>query len=191
MACFSYSYGVVSTYVAIYAKESLGMEAGTGLFFTILCIGLMLSRLIGAHSLRQGAVVKNATHGVIVSLIGYLLFASVHQSWAMYLSALIIGLGNGHMFPAFQTMFINLAENNQRGTANSSILTAWDAGVGLGILCGGFGEKVARYYGKTAMRVFCYGGMKEFLDRVPTEEFFAIYHFTPEDIVSDIEALHL
>ncbi|MBR3327501.1 MAG: 1-deoxy-D-xylulose-5-phosphate synthase [Atopobiaceae bacterium] len=60
-----------------------------------------------------------------------------------------------------------------------------------GILCGGFGEKVARYYGKTAMRVFCYGGMKEFLDRVPTEEFFAIYHFTPEDIVSDIEALHL
>lgn len=58
-----------------------------------------------------------------------------------------------------------------------------------GILCGGFGEKVARYYGKTHMRVSCYGGKKEFLDRVPTDEFFKIYHFTPEDIVSDIEAL--
>ena len=58
-----------------------------------------------------------------------------------------------------------------------------------GILCGGFGEKVARYYGKTHMRVSCYGGKKEFLDRVPTDEFFKIYHFTPEDIVADIEAL--
>lgn len=58
-----------------------------------------------------------------------------------------------------------------------------------GILCGGFGEKVARYYGPTAMRVTCYGGKKEFLDRVPTEEFFKIYHFTSKDIVSDIEAM--
>ncbi len=57
-----------------------------------------------------------------------------------------------------------------------------------GILCGGFGEKVARYYGKTPMRVMCYGGKKEFLDLVPTEEFFLIYHFTPEEIVSDLEA---
>lgn len=60
-----------------------------------------------------------------------------------------------------------------------------------GILCGGFGEKVARYYGKTGMRVMCYGGKKEFLDRVPTEEFFQIYHFTDEDIVRDIEELGL
>ena len=60
-----------------------------------------------------------------------------------------------------------------------------------GILCGGFGEKVARYYGKTPMRVMCYGGKKEFLDRVPTEEFFSIYHFTAPDIADDIEALGL
>jgi len=41
------------------------------------------------------------------------------------------------MFPAFQTMFINLAPNSQRGTANSTLLTAWEAGVGLGIILGG------------------------------------------------------
>jgi len=60
-----------------------------------------------------------------------------------------------------------------------------------GILCGGFGEKVCRYFGKTPLRVLCYGGKKEFLDRVPTEEFFKIYHFTAPDIVSDIEGLSL
>ena len=35
----------------------------------------------------------------------------------------------------------------------------------------------------------CYGGKKEFLDRVPAEEFLKIYHFTPEDIVADAEEL--
>ena len=60
-----------------------------------------------------------------------------------------------------------------------------------GILCGGFGEKVARYYGPTPMHVTCYGGKKEFLDRVPTEEFFRIYHFTAPDIVADIERMGL
>ena len=60
-----------------------------------------------------------------------------------------------------------------------------------GILCGGFGEKVCRYFGASHLRVLCYGGRKEFLDRVPTEEYFHIYHFTPADIVSDIESLEV
>jgi predicted MFS family arabinose efflux permease len=51
------------------------------------------------------------------------------------------------MFPAYQTMFINLAEHNQRGTASSSLLVSWDVGVGLGILVGGV---VSRYYDYTA-----------------------------------------
>ena len=41
------------------------------------------------------------------------------------------------MFPAFQTMFINLAPSSQRGTANSTLYTAWEIGVGLGIILGG------------------------------------------------------
>ena len=134
-------------YVAIYAKEALGMEAGTGLFFTILCIGLMLSRLVGARTLRRGRVVENAAHGVLISLVGYLLFAAVHEAWAMYVSALIVGLGNGHMFPAFQTMFINLASKSQRGTANGTLLTSWDVGMGLGITLGGLLAKRVGYEG--------------------------------------------
>ena len=50
------------------------------------------------------------------------------------------------MYPAFQTMFINLAEHSQRGTANSSILTSWDAGVGLGVLIGGLCAEFTGYH---------------------------------------------
>lgn len=144
MFAFAFSYGVLSTYVAIYGKEELGITGGTGLFFALLAIGLILSRLTGARSLKRGLVVRNATGGMIVSIFGYLIFALLHNPWGYYLAPFIIGLGNGHMWPAFQNMFINLAENNQRGTANSTLLTSWDLGMGVGMLIGGV---VAEYMG--------------------------------------------
>ena len=138
MTCFAFSYGVIATYLAIYGKEELGITSGTGLFFALLSIGLIMSRLVGAKSLQKGLIVENAGHGILISLLGYFLFAAVHNPFGYYGAALIIGLGNGHMFPAFQTMFINLAPNSKRGTANSTLLTAWDLGIGMGIIGGGF-----------------------------------------------------
>jgi predicted MFS family arabinose efflux permease len=70
-------------------------------------------------------------------MIGYLLFAAIHVPVAYYAAAVVIGLGNGHMCPAYQNMFINMAPNSQRGTANSTFLTSWDVGLGLGVLLGG------------------------------------------------------
>jgi len=49
------------------------------------------------------------------------------------------------MWPAFQNMTINVAENNQRGTANSTILISWDIGMGLGILLGGIISEILGY----------------------------------------------
>jgi predicted MFS family arabinose efflux permease len=144
MVCFAFSYGVLSTYIAIYGKEQLGITSGTGLFFLLMSLGLICSRLIGNKSLRNGKIVENASLGIVVSLVGYFIFAAVNNSFGYYSAAIIIGLGNGHMFPAFQTMFINLAPHTQRGTANSSLLISWDVGVGLGILIGGI---VVEYFG--------------------------------------------
>lgn len=137
MLGFSFSYGVVSTYVAIYGKEELGITGGTGIFFSLFAVGLIVSRLTGAKALRENRVSYNASTGCVTSMLGYLIFAAVNNPVGYYASAFVIGLGNGHMYPAFQNMFINLAENSQRGTANSSILTSWDAGLGLGVLAGG------------------------------------------------------
>ena len=137
MVCYAFSYGVIATYIAIYGKEELGITGGSGVYFILLSAGLIMSRLIGSRTLREGKIVRNASLGICVSVCGYLVFAALHNPVGFYASALIIGLGNGHMWPAFQTMFINLAPHTQRGTANSSILISWDIGVGLGILVGG------------------------------------------------------
>lgn len=134
---FGLCWGVMSNYVAIYGKQELGITDGTGLFFALLSGGLFVSRLYGAKSLRQGKLTENALQGALISCVGFTLFALAPGIWAYYVSAILIGLGNGRMYPAFLNMFISVARHDQRGTANSSILTAWDLGMGLGILLGG------------------------------------------------------
>ena len=152
MVAFGFSFGVLSNYLAIYGKEQLGITGGTGTYFMLCSIGLILSRLQGSRSLRQGRLTHNAAVGMVTSLVGYTLFVVSPllpplTLSAYYLSALLIGLGNGHMWPAFQNMTISVAPNNKRGTANSTILVSWDIGMGLGILVGGL---VAEHLGYAA-----------------------------------------
>lgn len=54
-----------------------------------------------------------------------------------------------------------------------------------GQIDGGFGEKIARYYGNTDMKVRCYGAKKEFVDRFDFAEFLQANHLTAEQIVND------
>ena len=58
-----------------------------------------------------------------------------------------------------------------------------------GILDGGFGEKIARYYGTSNIKVRNYGLKKEFLDRYDPNEVVKENHLTAEQIVADIKAL--
>ena len=156
MVAFGFCFGVLSNYLAIYGKEQLGITGGTGTYFMLCSLGLIASRLQGGKALREGRLTHNAAGGMLISLVGYTLFILLptvfpHQrEWTMvgyYGSALLIGLGNGHMLPAFQNMMIQVANNNQRGTANSTILISWDVGMGLGILVGGV---IAEFMGYAA-----------------------------------------
>ena len=150
MAFFGFCFGVLSNYLAIYGKEQLGITGGTGTYFMLCSIGLILSRLQGGKALRQGRLTHNASEGMLISLVGYTIFilmptlgqtfhsySSALVAVGYYGSALLIGLGNGHMWPAFQNMMISMAHHNERGTANSTILISWDIGMGMGILVGG------------------------------------------------------
>ncbi|MBQ6917666.1 MAG: MFS transporter, partial [Prevotella sp.] len=150
MVAFGFSFGVLSNYLAIYGKEVMGITGGTGTYFMLCSVGLILSRLQGSKALRDGRVTHNAATGMVISLVGYTLFilmptlaqssmvngqcSMFNGQWSMFIgyygSALLIGLGNGHMWPAFQNMTINVATNKQRGTANSTILISWDIGMG-------------------------------------------------------------
>ena len=134
---FSFAYGILSTYLAIYGKDEIGIEGGSGLFFTILAIGLISARIISAQWVKRGQLTLNIGVGMIVTVIGFALFTFWRDITGFYLSAAVLGIGYGAMCPSFQAVFVNLAHNNRRGTANSTYLTSWDLGLGIGVLVGG------------------------------------------------------
>lgn len=144
IALVALAYGILSTYIAIYSQDVLNITSGTGTFFMLFAVGLIMSRFVGVRSLSKGHITRNATYGIIVVAVGYSIFAFWHSLYGYYISAVVIGFGQGSLYPAVQTMFLNMTTNDKRGTANATILTSWDLGIGAGIILGGY---VAEHFG--------------------------------------------
>ena len=58
-----------------------------------------------------------------------------------------------------------------------------------GILDGGFGEKIARFYGNSSVKTLCFGLAKKFYDRYDVNELMREAHLTPGQIADDATAL--
>ncbi len=142
---FSFSYGILSTYLAVYGRDEIGITGGSGLFFIIMSCGLVLSRLRAGHMLNRGLIAHSVALGMILCLIGYAIFVTFCNPAGYYSAAFVLGLGYGTMCSAFQAMFISMAPNSRRGTANSSYFTSWDLGIGLGVFIGGHIAELTNY----------------------------------------------
>ena len=55
-----------------------------------------------------------------------------------------------------------------------------------GVLEGGFGEKIARFYGDSDVKTLCFGLEKKFYDRYDVGEVLKENHLTPEQIAEDV-----
>lgn len=155
-------YGMTTCYMALYAAES-GITSNSGLFFTVMASGLIISRLSSGKRVDQGYVTQTIRQGIIIAIFGILGegLLSATCAWSItagyvvyYMSALFIGYGFGTMFPAFNTLFINLAPNNRRATANATYLTGWDIGISCGMLLGG---SISEWLGFSAIYLTGFG----------------------------------
>lgn len=142
---FSFSYGILSTYLAVYGRTEVGITDGTGFFFVIMACGLVASRMQVGKMLNRGLVWQSIAIGMIICLVGFTIFVLFKQPAGFYSAAFVLGVGYGTMCSALQAMFLNLAPNNRRGTANSTYFTAWDLGIGLGVFIGGHIAELSNY----------------------------------------------
>jgi MFS family permease len=136
-------YGVTVTYIAIYGKE-LGVKSGVGVFFSLMALGLIASRLVSGKMVDRGKLVKVIALGTMLCVVAFLALSgikNIENEWLLisifYVIALLLGIGYGFIFPAYNTLFVNLAANNRRATASSTYMTSWDIGVGIGLVLGG------------------------------------------------------
>ncbi|MDL2307322.1 MFS transporter [Desulfovibrio sp. OttesenSCG-928-C06] len=132
-----YTYGVTTNFVSLLAHER-GMSEISGLFFLFFAGGLVLCRLYCGVLIDKGYMVGVIICGKLLvagSLAVLILFGF---SPVPFLGgAMGMGLGYGMCMPAYQTMMINLAPKEKRGTASSCYLLAMDLGVGISTLSGG------------------------------------------------------
>ena len=142
----SIPYGMTTTYVAMYAAE-IGISVNSGLYFTFMAVGLAVSRLFSGRQVDKGRITLVISLGMYLAAATFFLLAALKElmhwnpvfSSYLYIGiALSQGVAFGTMFPAFNTLFVNLAPNNQRGTATSTYLTSWDVGIGIGLMAGGY-----------------------------------------------------
>lgn len=134
MLC-SISYGMIISYGALYAEEIHIKH--TGLLFLFMAVGIGMSRVISGRYVDKGYMHQIAISSIVLLACTLFMFSLVHNVYAFCIASLFIGIGFGSMVPAFQTLFVNMAHNNQRGTANSTYLTSFDLGIGFGMLLGG------------------------------------------------------
>lgn len=139
-------YGMTTSYMALYAK-SVGITHNAGLFFTVMAAGLIASRLHSGKQVDRGYITETIRLGICIAFLGALGEASLAAAGAYsvtlayvvyFVTAFLFGYGYGTTFPAYNTLFINLAPNSRRATANATYLTGWDVGIGGGMLLGGY-----------------------------------------------------
>lgn len=138
-------YGITTSYIALYALE-LYSDKNVGMFYTFMALGIALSRIFSGKQVDKGRTTQIITVGIFIATLAYVLLAFVKQvpleygsmsKSLFYAVALMVGLGYGSVFPALNSLFVGLSPNSKRGTANSTYLTSWDIGVGVGLMLGG------------------------------------------------------
>ena len=132
----SFAWGTIGPFVAQYGKEIKIPNAG--IFFLFWAGGIIVSRIFAGKLVDRGKIHLINIVAMFIVAVAFFAFATVHSIYAFCIAGLFIGIGFGAMLPALQTLYINLAENNQRGTANSTYLIGFDLGLALGMLIGGY-----------------------------------------------------
>ena len=146
----SIPYGATTNYVALYARES-GLNVPSGFFFTLMAIGMGVARIVAGKRVDQGLITQCIKLGFWPVSLAFILLGSCRflpndvAIAIFYLVPLLMGGGFGVMFPAMNSLYINLAPNEKRATATGTYLTAWDVGLFLGIFSGGIIANIASF----------------------------------------------
>ncbi|MDR1984321.1 MAG: MFS transporter [Prevotellaceae bacterium] len=134
LPCFAW--GSIGSFVAQYGKH-IGIS-NAGIFFLFFAAGIITSRAFSGRLVDKGYIHQVNIAAMTIVGISFFAFSILHSLYAFCIVGLFIGLGFGMMLPAMQIIYVNMAPNNKRGTANSTYLLGFDVGSSIGMLAGGF-----------------------------------------------------
>ncbi|MFK7694991.1 MFS transporter [Paenibacillus sp. HJGM_3] len=149
----AFSYGALSTFISVYAN-TLGLEQSASYFFVILALMILITRpFTGRLFDRKGEHVL-AYPGMILFMFGMIWLSQAYSAPVFLITAGIIGLGYGAIFPSFMTIAVKASPSDRRGVAISTFLALFDSGYGIGSYLLGIFAAMTSYH-----MMFLVGGL--------------------------------
>lgn len=130
-AMFGIVYSSILSFVSVYA-ENKGFISVSGYFFIVYAIFMLMARPFAGKWFDRYGANKIVYPCIVFFSGGMILLGLADSEWMFLLSAALIGLGYGSMFPCLQTIAIQKAAPHRRGLATATFLSIFDIGIGFG-----------------------------------------------------------
>jgi MFS family permease len=132
VGCFlAIVYAALLSFVSVYATE-IHLTEISSLFFVVYAIVLLISRPFTGKWLDLYGPNVIVFPSIALFAIGMFILSQSSGAISFLLSAGMIGLGWGTLFPTFQTIAIQDAAPRKRGLATATFLSIYDIGIALG-----------------------------------------------------------
>lgn len=149
----AFAYSSVMSFIAAYT-ETKQLMAYTSTFFLVFACSMIFVRPWVGRWFDQKGTSAVIYPSFLLFALGLAVVSQLHQAWVLWLSAVLIGIGYGTLFPCLQTVAIQSVPKQRIGHAISTYFTLFDLGLAVGSVIMGL---LIAYWGYTATYLFCAG----------------------------------
>lgn len=125
------AYSGVLSYIPTYSKE-IGLSSISSYYFVVYAVIMVLARPFTGRMFDKLPRNYLIYPTLILYAGGLIVLAEANSAFTFLLSAAIIGLGYGSLFPCLQAIAIQSAPRERVGLATSTFFIFFDSGVGIG-----------------------------------------------------------
>jgi MFS family permease len=140
---YSYSYGAITSFAAMYAEAS--GSTPKGVYLTVVGLAIIVTRPFLGRIADRAGYVRLLLPCLVMISAGLLVLASGGSRPRQVLSAVIFGTGYGTAYPVYAAYLLQRVNAARRGAAFGALIAAFDTGIGTGSLATGWIVGVAGY----------------------------------------------
>jgi predicted MFS family arabinose efflux permease len=132
---YSFSYGGITSFVAVYAEE---VGVPRALYFTVFCLAILVTRpFIGRYADRIGHT-RLIVPCLAMIVLGVTVLSMAADRSTFIASALLFGVGFGSAYPLFVSHLMHHVSENRRTATFGAMIGAFDTGIGTGSIAVGW-----------------------------------------------------
>ena len=147
----AFAYSSVMSFIAAYTQTKQLMVYTSSFFLVFACSMILVRPWVGRWFDQKGASAVIYPSFLLFAL-GLAVVSQLNQAWVLWLSAVLIGIGYGTLFPCLQTVAIQSVPKQRIGHAISTYFTLFDLGLAVGSVIMGI---LIAYWGYTVTYLFC------------------------------------